>query len=114
MKIPVYFYLFVGVIALGCSAILIRLADAEPLAIAAYRMCGAALLLLPFTGQSAIGVWKALSSKEKIIWAGFRYIFGVSFCVLDRIAVTYICSEFRRACDDQPHIRRYRRNFPVR
>ena len=70
MKIPVYFYLFVGVIALGCSAILIRLADAEPLAIAAYRMGGGALLLLPFTAKNAMYVWGVLSLKEKIIWAG--------------------------------------------
>lgn len=70
MKIPVYFYLFVGVIALGCSAILIRLADAEPLAIAAYRMGGGALLLLPFTTKNAMYIWGVLSLKEKIIWAG--------------------------------------------
>lgn len=70
MKIPVYFCLFVGVIALGCSAILIRLADAEPLAIAAYRMGGGALLLLPFTGKSVMYIWGVLSLKEKIIWAG--------------------------------------------
>ena len=70
MKIPLYFYLFVGVIALGCSAILIRLADAEPLAIAAYRMGGGALLLLPFTAKNAMYIWGALSLKEKIIWAG--------------------------------------------
>ena len=70
MKIPLYFYLFVGVIALGCSAILIRLADAEPLAIAAYRMGGGALLLLPFTAKNAMYTWGVLSLKEKIIWAG--------------------------------------------
>ena len=70
MKIPVYFYLFVGVIALGSSAILIRLADAEPLAIAAYRMGGGALLLLPFTWRNVLNVWGALSMQEKIIWAG--------------------------------------------
>ncbi|MCY4384556.1 MAG: DMT family transporter [Nitrospinae bacterium] len=70
MKIPVYFYLFFGVIALGCSAILIRLADAEPLAIAAYRMGGGALLLLPFTRHNVMEIWGALSLKEKIIWAG--------------------------------------------
>ena len=70
MKIPLYFYLFVGVIALGCSAILIRLADAEPLAIAAYRMGGGALLLLPFTAKNAMYIWGALSLKEKIIWVG--------------------------------------------
>ncbi len=33
-------------------------------------MGGGALLLLPFTGRSVIGVWNALSGKEKIIWAG--------------------------------------------
>ncbi len=70
MKIPVYFYLFVGVIALGSSAILIRLADAEPLAIAAYRMGGGALLLLPFTWRNVLNVWGALSMQEKIIWVG--------------------------------------------
>lgn len=70
MIIPVYFYLLVGVIALGCSAILIRLADAEPLAIAAYRMGGGALLLLPFTSKSVMDIWSDLTLKEKLIWAG--------------------------------------------
>ena len=70
MKIPVYFYLFVGVMALGCSAILIRLADAEPLAIAAYRMGGGALLLLPFTRKNIMGAWDALSFREKMVWMG--------------------------------------------
>ena len=70
MKIPVSFYLFVGVIALGFSAILIRLADAEPLAIAAYRMGGGALLLLPFTKKNVMNLWGTLSRKEKIIWVG--------------------------------------------
>ena len=70
MKIPVYFSLFVGVLALGSSAILIRLADAEPLAIAAYRMGGGALLLLPFTLRNVLNEWGALAMQEKIIWMG--------------------------------------------
>ncbi len=93
MKIPVYFYLFVGVIALGCSAILIRLADAEPLAIATYRMCGGALMLLPFTVQSTIDAWKALSSKEKIIWAGSGIFLAFHFALwIESLSHTSVAS----------------------
>ena len=69
MKIPVHIYLLVGVTALGCSAILIRMADAEPLAIATYRMVGGALFLFPVTRRNVLDVWRILSYKEKIIWA---------------------------------------------
>ncbi len=39
--------LTVGVAAISCAAVLIRLADAPPLAVAAYRMAIASLVLLP-------------------------------------------------------------------
>lgn len=79
MRIPLYLCLLVGVLALGCSAILIRLAEAEPLAIAAYRMGGAALLLLPFTGRGLLGAWSALSGKERTIWAGAGAFLALHF-----------------------------------
>ena len=39
--------LILGVIAVSFAAVLIRLADAPPLVIAAYRLCLASLILAP-------------------------------------------------------------------
>ncbi len=93
MKIRVYLFLFIGVITLGCSAIFIRLADAEPLAIAAYRMGGGALLLLPFTGKSVLNVWSALSLKEKIIWMGSGAFLAFHFALwIESLSHTSVAS----------------------
>ncbi len=93
MTIHVYVYLAVGVLALGSSAILIRLADAEPLAIAAYRMAGGALLLLPFTRGSIIAEWNALSGKERTIWAGSGVFLAFHFALwIESLSHTSVAS----------------------
>lgn len=63
-----YAVLAAGIIALGWSAILIRLADAPPLAIAAYRMLGGAALLLPFTAKNLPALWGSLSAHQRALW----------------------------------------------
>ncbi len=65
-----YGVLGAGIVALGWSAILIRMAEAPPLAIAAYRMLGGAILLLPFTGKSLLTAWRALPASQRAVWAG--------------------------------------------
>jgi drug/metabolite transporter (DMT)-like permease len=59
-----YLALFVGVLAVSFAAVFIRLAEAPPLAIAAYRMAIAAALLLPFTSVKAIRSLLKLSRRD--------------------------------------------------
>ena len=93
MKIPVYFCLFLGVVALGFAAILIRLADAEPLAIAAYRLGGGALLLLPFAGGSALAAWRSLSGRERVIWAASGAFLALHFALwIESLSHTSVAS----------------------
>ena len=58
--------LVLGVAAVSCSAILIRLADAPPLTIALYRNAFAVLLLLPFALARNRAEMRALSRRD---WA---------------------------------------------
>lgn len=48
-NVPVYAGLVMGVVAVSFAAILIRLADAHPLVIAAYRLCIASIVIWPAT-----------------------------------------------------------------
>jgi drug/metabolite transporter (DMT)-like permease len=73
--------LIIGIIALGWSAILIRLADAPPLAIAAYRMLGGAVLLLPFTAQSTFATWRSLPVAHRILWLGSALCLSLHFAL---------------------------------
>jgi len=56
--------LFVGVLAVSFAAVFIRLAEAPPLAIAAYRMAIAAALLLPFTSIKTARSLLKLSRRD--------------------------------------------------
>ncbi len=80
-RAKVYGALAAGVVALGWSAILIRLADAPPLTIAAYRMLGGAVLLLPFTAKSALSVWRALSGRHRALWMMSAFFLAVHFAL---------------------------------
>ena len=75
----VYGILAAGVFALGWSAILIRLAEAPPLAIAAYRMLGGALLLLPAAGPSLPSLWRGLEPRQRIVWAASSVFLALHF-----------------------------------
>ena len=74
-----YSVLAAGVFTLGWSAILIRLAEAPPLAIAAYRMLGGAALLLPFV--SLPSVWRSLSPRQRGIWAASAVFLALHFAL---------------------------------
>ena len=93
MRTPLYFILFAGVAALGFSAVLIRMADAEPLAIAAYRMGGGALLLLPFTGAGVRAAWRACSGRERAVWAGSGAFLALHFALwIESLSHTSVAS----------------------
>ncbi len=76
-----YGVLAAGVFTLGWSAILIRLAEAPPLAIAAYRMLGGAALLLPFGAASLPSVWRSLSPRQRGIWAASAVFLALHFAL---------------------------------
>ncbi|MBT3353030.1 MAG: DMT family transporter [Nitrospinaceae bacterium] len=76
-----YGFLGVGVFTLGWSAILIRFAEASPLAIAAYRMLGAALVLLPFSAGSIVALWRGLAPRERWIWMASSVFLALHFAL---------------------------------
>jgi len=68
MKVPhrVYLFLAVGLIAASQSGNLIRLGQAHPVAIAAWRLLLAAVMLAPFAGRQ-LTTLKKLEAKEWIL-----------------------------------------------
>lgn len=67
-KYPPYLVLLIGVIAVSCSAVLIKLTDAPAAAIAFYRMSMATVFLAPFV---LLRSWQELRTltKRQILWA---------------------------------------------
>ena len=62
-----YVALFVGVIAVSFAAIFIRLAEAPPLVIAAYRMGIASLIFIPITSRKYTKSLKKLSRRDVLL-----------------------------------------------
>ncbi len=62
-----YVILFVGVLSISFAAIFIRLADAPPLVIAAYRLAIAAVILIPFAATSSVRSLKGLSRHDMLL-----------------------------------------------
>ncbi|MEK6711454.1 MAG: DMT family transporter [Nitrospinota bacterium] len=77
----VYGWLAAGVLALGGSAILIRLAEAPPLAIAFYRMAGGALCLLPFAARPLGAQWRALAPPGRGLWLASAVFLALHFAL---------------------------------
>ncbi len=76
-----YGALTAGVFTLGWSAILIRMADAPPLTIAAYRMLGGAILLLPFTSKNLLAVWRELPVRQRLLWIASALFLTLHFAL---------------------------------
>ncbi len=62
-----YLALAAGVVAVSFAAVFIRLAEAPPLVIAAYRMCLAALILLPLAATRARAEIRRLTRREVLL-----------------------------------------------
>lgn len=60
--------LALGVVAISCAAVLVRLAEAPPLAVAAFRMLAASALLLP------IGLLRAAGEMRKLLQGQWRLL----------------------------------------
>ncbi len=76
-----YGTLAAGIFALGWSAILIRMADAPSLTIAAYRMLGGAILLLPFTAKKTLAVWRELPARPRLLWIASALFLSLHFAL---------------------------------
>jgi drug/metabolite transporter (DMT)-like permease len=77
----VYGCLAAGIVALGWSAILIRLADAPPLSIAAYRMAGGAACLLPFAAGAVRAQWRRLPPRDRALWLASAVFLALHFAL---------------------------------
>ncbi len=62
-----YLVLLVGVVSVSFASIFIRLAEAPPLVIAAYRLTIASLILLPITSRKSMGSLKKLSRRDVLL-----------------------------------------------
>lgn len=58
----------VGVVAISCAAVLVRLADAPPLVVAAYRLLIASAVLLP------IGLLRVRAEMRSLLWGQWRLL----------------------------------------
>jgi drug/metabolite transporter (DMT)-like permease len=59
--------LVTGIMAVSCGSIFIRLAGAPSLAVSAYRVSWATLILAPFTFSGPAREWKGLSRREWVL-----------------------------------------------
>ena len=67
MSLPPYVTLALAVLLVSVGAILVRLANAPPLAVAFYRMAIASLLLYPFAVMDARRSWPALARGPRLL-----------------------------------------------
>jgi len=67
VKVKAYVILFVGVVSVSFAAIFIRLAEAPPLVIAAYRLTIASLILLPISSKKSMQSLKKLSQHDMFL-----------------------------------------------
>lgn len=74
-----YGMLLAGILAVSTSSILIRLADAPPLVIGAWRLLLATLLLTPFAWRKARQEWGALSRRELVALFGSGVALAIHF-----------------------------------
>ncbi len=68
-----------AVIACSFASIFIRWSDAEPLAIAFYRLLFTSLMLLPFVFMGKTGEFKALAGKDIWLMAGIGLVLSFHF-----------------------------------
>ncbi len=71
MRVPrkIYLFLIVGLLSLSQSANIIRIGDASPVAISAWRLILATLLLIPLAGKS-LGTLRKLSKIDLLVLVG--------------------------------------------
>jgi drug/metabolite transporter (DMT)-like permease len=66
-SVKLYFYLFIGIVSVSFAAIFVRLAEAPPLVIAAYRMMIAAAIITPIFLAKPRGLPKKLIKRDVLL-----------------------------------------------
>jgi len=74
-----YLPLALAVAAVSLGSILVRLAQAPPLAVAFHRIFLASLILLPFALSAALRSWPSLSRRSRLLLAGSGAALAVHF-----------------------------------
>lgn len=88
-----YLVLLVGVVSVSFAAIFIRLADAPPLVIAAYRLTIASLILIPFTYKRTIPGVKRLSGRDGLLLLLSSFFLALHFALwITSLSYTSIAS----------------------
>jgi len=76
-----YLTLLVGVAAMSFAAIFIRLAEAPPLVIAAYRLTIAALVFLPFAPSKWSKTWRQVSRQDVLLLLFASLVLALHFAL---------------------------------
>lgn len=76
-----YLTLLVGVAAMSFASIFIRLAEAPPLVIAAYRLTIAALVFLPFAPSKWSKTWRQVSRRDVLLLLFASLVLALHFAL---------------------------------
>lgn len=76
-----YLTLLVGVVAMSFASVFIRLAEAPPLVIAAYRLTIAAVVLLPFAPFKWTRTWKQVSRRDVLLLLLVSFLLALHFAL---------------------------------
>jgi len=88
-----YLALLVGVVSVSFAAIFIRLADAPPLVIAAYRLSIASLILIPIAYKKMIPSMKRLSGRDGLLLLFSSFFLALHFALwITSLSYTSIAS----------------------
>jgi drug/metabolite transporter (DMT)-like permease len=79
MSLSPYVTLVLAVLLVSVGAILVRLADAPPLAVSFYRMAIASLILWPFAWGDARRSWPALALRPRLLLAASGVALALHF-----------------------------------
>jgi len=93
MGMKAYLALLVGVVSVSFAAIFIRLADAPPLVIAAYRLTIASLILIPFAGKKTALSLRKLSGRDGLLLLSASFFLALHFALwITSLSYTSIAS----------------------
>ena len=88
-----YLALLVGVVSVSFAAIFIRLAEAPPLVIAAYRLTIASLILIPIAYKKTIPSMKRLSGRDGLLLILSSFFLALHFALwITSLSYTSIAS----------------------
>ena len=92
-RVKAYLVLLVGVVSVSFAAIFIRLAEAPPLVIAAYRLTIASLVLILLTYKKTVSSVKRLSGRDSLLLLLSSFFLALHFALwITSLSYTSIAS----------------------